>query len=93
MTSPNPFDRQRELRRRSIAVLRYHLDTYEQKYETPSARLAEAFTDDAGTLSETDDYRDWSAIYDAWGEIRSVVDNRLAWAEQHWQAERALDSE
>ncbi|HVX21288.1 MAG TPA: hypothetical protein VHB02_08070 [Acidimicrobiales bacterium] len=54
------------------ADVRAELDTWEAKYETPSDRLAEAFTDPvSGELVETEDFFAWSQAYAAWRHLRA----------------------
>jgi hypothetical protein len=45
--------------------LRSRLDWFEQRYGTPSDRLADAFRV-GGVLHETEDFTTWSQLYTAW---------------------------
>ncbi len=52
--------------RLTIADLRGRLDDFERRYTTPSARLADAFRDERGELTETADFHRWCRDYSAW---------------------------
>ncbi len=45
------------------ARLRTELDRFEERYQLPSERLAEAFTDADGRLDESEDFHAWGSAW------------------------------
>ena len=64
MRSECPTTLKTELRFITVTDLQAQLAEYEQRYDVPSDRLAEAFTP-YGELQETEDFLSWSTLYAA----------------------------
>ena len=55
--------------------LQRELSWFEDRYETPSSRLIDAFTRN-GRLIETDDFHRWMSLYKRWGRVMKAAARR-----------------
>jgi hypothetical protein len=58
-----------EHKRQMLGLLLAHLNQYEMRYGVGSNRLAEVFTDDLGEVHESNEFRDWSLMYEEWRKL------------------------